>query len=85
MILILWVKKWRIESVDRRRGSNLVEPVTRWILEYLLGVLLSRPSIWVCMRFPPSLMDDVDAVKAQIGERDADDGDGCHALDGVCT
>ena len=82
MILFLWMKKWKVQSVPvpirARRGG-------RDLLRIYLIVLLAASAVYIgCMVSPPSLMDDVDAVQAQIARNMLASGDWVTArLDGI--
>ena len=82
MILFLWMKRWRIQT-DRGRGASAPADGKRSSL-YLI-VLLCCGAIYLgCIVSPPSLMDDVDAVQAQIARNMLTSGDWVTArLDGV--
>src|SRR3954471_17016601 len=71
------------EAMEGSRHSSGAEPSRR--LRYQLIVALVAAAIFVgCMVSPPSLMDDVDAVQAQIARNMLQSGDWVTArLDGV--
>jgi hypothetical protein len=81
MLLLLWMKRWRIQTTqtpaERANG--------RKHLYLYLGVALVAAAIYLgCILSPPSLMDDVDAVQAQIARNMLTSGDWVTArLDGV--
>ncbi len=83
MILFLWMKKWRIQAPA---CSNVGSPVSHRGRKYLyLAVLLVAGIVYLSgILSPPSLMDDVDAVQAQIARNMITSGDWVTArLDGV--
>ena len=80
MMLILWIKQWKVQAPERsqrRRGSPQpfpCRPIVLW----------SPPLYSAHIVSPPSLMDDVDAVQAQIARNMLESGDWVTArLDGV--
>ena len=82
MILFFWMKKWGIQT------GALAEPASRKMenaYRFHLIVLLFAAAVYAgCMVSPPSLMDDVDAVQAQIARNMLTSGDWVTArLDGI--
>src|SRR6185295_13036234 len=74
------------EAVGHRTtGFRAEEPGTGNRLRYQLIVLLAAAAVFLgCLISPPSLMDDVDAVQAQIARNMLDSGDWVTArLDGI--
>ncbi len=64
MVLFLWMKKWRIQAAASPVARDWVQEKTGHVY---LGVLLIAGAVYLgCIVSPPSLMDDVDAVQAQI-------------------
>ena len=64
MLLLLWMKRWRIQTTQTfgREPASARQTALR-----LLSRLLFAAAIYLgCILSPPSLMDDVDAVQAQI-------------------
>ena len=82
LTLFLWMKRWKVEA-PAARGSGTAG--TGAGLRYQLIVLLVAALIFLgCIVSPPSLMDDVDAVQAQIARNMLQSGDWVTArLDGV--
>ena len=83
MILFLWMKRWQIQSAGRPSTTRQLQPEG---VGYLyLAVLLFAAAVYLgCIVSPPSLMDDVDAVQAQIARNMLTSGDWVTArLDGV--
>ena len=81
LTLFLWMKRWKVEAPPRRKRRRS----ERAGLRYQLIVALVAALIFLgCMVSPPSLMDDVDAVQAQIARNMLQSGDWVTArLDGV--
>ena len=82
MILFLWMKHWNIQSfkrIDSTDGGGRNGFETSAVL-----IALAAAIFFGCIVSPPSLMDDVDAVQAQIARNMLDRGDWVIAhLDGV--
>ena len=81
MTLFLWMKRWKVEAGPLDRGVTSAR-VSR---HYSLIVALIAALIFLgCIVSPPSLMDDVDAVQAQIARNMLQSGDWVTArLDGM--
>ncbi len=82
MLLFFWMRRWRIQTTqvfesERRAPASISTSI--------LTVLLVAAAIYLgCMLSPPSLMDDVDAVQAQIARNMLTSGDWVTArLDGI--
>ncbi len=83
MILFLWMKKWRIQAPTSSTSDPAVSTRGNWYL-YLAVLLIAGIVYLSCIVSPPSLMDDVDAVQAQIARNMLTSGDWVTArLDGV--
>ena len=83
MILFLWMKKWRIQAPISTTAKRQLQPDGSRHL-YLAVVLIAAAVYLGCIVSPPSLMDDVDAVQAQIARNMLTSGDWVTArLDGV--
>ena len=80
LTLFLWMKRWKIETPVE---DNLFHADSR--VGYQLIVVFFAAVIFLgCIISPPSLMDDVDAVQAQIARNMLESGDWVTArLDGV--
>ena len=82
MILFLWMKRWRIQTAAG--GSGRVGPDAKAFLPLSSRSARCRGVYLGCIVSPPSLMDDVDAVQAQIARNMLTSGDWVTArLDGV--
>ena len=81
LILFLWMKRWRIEARRAWQPSVGFRPKS----SRLPDVLLFAAAVYLgCIVSPPSLMDDVDAVQAQVARNMLTSGDWVTArLDGV--
>ena len=81
-MLFLWMKRWRIQTTRTCDTDRQVAGKLRYLY---LAVLLFAAAIYLgCIVSPPSLMDDVDAVQAQIARNMLTSGDWVTArLDGV--
>ena len=81
MVLFLWMKKWGVQAAPLHRRNSAFQSE----LASLSAVLLVASAVYVgCIVSPPSLMDDVDAVQAQIARNMLSTGDWTTArLDGV--
>ncbi len=67
MILFLWMKQWRIQSTPASTARTTGPGGRRGWHTYLAILLLIAAAVYLaCILSPPSLMDDVDAVQAQI-------------------
>ena len=85
MTLFLWMKRWKISSATIPQSRPDVHD---WFVNrrrVLLIVGLFAAAVYLgCILSPPSLMDDVDAVQAQIARNMLSSGDWVTAhLDGV--
>ena len=81
MTLFLWMKKWRIQRRPLEEAARIPEQV---FSSYLIVLLFAAAVYAGCMISPPSLMDDVDAVQAQIARNMLTSGDWVTArLDGI--
>ena len=81
LTLLLWMKKWRIQTIPLSgSGTNSGKSPQLYLI-----VLLFAAAVYVgCMVSPPSLMDDVDAVQAQIARNMLTSGDWVTArIDGI--
>ena len=83
MILFLWMKT----MADSDRAGGRAAPSARRHLYIYLAVLAFAGAVYLgCIVSPPSLMDDVDAVQAQIARNMLTSGDWVTArLDGVAV
>ena len=82
LTLFLWMKRWKVEVLPPAEAAR---PAKARRLRYQLIVVLVAALIFLgCIISPPSLMDDVDAVQAQIARNMLESGDWVTArLDGV--
>ena len=81
MVLLIWMKRWNIEAAawNRRERDRPHGAGPGWIV-----VAAACLVFLVSIISPPRLMDDVDAVQAQIARNMLDSGDWVTArLDGV--
>ena len=82
MVLLLWMKQWNVGTGEQRSSSERSRPrIARsgWIV-----VAVACFVFLINIASPPRLMDDVDAVQAQIARNMLDSGDYVTArLDGV--
>ena len=83
MILFLWMKRWRIQQSATATSTPELQSAPVGAL-FLIVLLFAAPVYLACIISPPSLMDDVDAVQAQIARNMLTSGDWVTArLDGV--
>ena len=82
LILFLWMQRWKIEaSTPTTIESGASDPSRH---AYLIVLVFAAAVYLACIVSPPSLMDDVDAVHAQIARNMLTSGDWVTArLDGV--
>ena len=82
MVLFLWMKRWRIQTAALPASTRQASGKRSYLY---LAILLVASAIYLgCIISPPSLMDDVDAVQAQIARNMLTSGDWVTArLDGV--
>ena len=82
MMLFFWMKKWRIRT---RVPVGTAHRTMERVFTSTLIVLFVAAAVYAgCMISPPSLMDDVDAVQAQIARNMLTSGDWVTArLDGI--
>ena len=83
MILFLWMKRWRIQTAAPSATTRQAQGKRPYL--YLAVASDRRGAIYLgCIVSPPSLMDDVDAVQAQIARNMLTSGDWVTArLDGI--
>ncbi len=86
MTLFLWMKRWNVQSspIHQSSKSGAHDRMTNRRQIFLIVVLFAAAVYLGCIVSPPSLMDDVDAVQAQIARNMLSSGDWVTArLDGV--